>query len=113
MEVDIQIINICILKFTPSFPKIFPIHKIEALKFLLDVALLNPLLIQVLDKLLPLHPVDEWTDISAVSKERSARQVNWTSCGRQEKESPDKNVTNVSPEILMTVEGPRQCPLNK
>lgn len=54
------------------------------LKVLLDVALLDPLLIQILDELLPLHPVDEWTDVSAVSKERSARQVDRTSCGRQE-----------------------------
>lgn len=49
-------------------------------KVLLDVALLNPLLIQVLDELLPFHPVDEWTDVTAVPKEGSARQVERTSC---------------------------------
>lgn len=55
------------------------------LNVLLDVCLLNPLLIQILNELLPLHPVDKRTDISAVSKERSARQVDGTTCWRQEK----------------------------
>lgn len=54
------------------------------LKVLLDVTLLNALLIQILDELLPLHPVYKWTDVSAVSKERSARQVDRISCGRQD-----------------------------
>lgn len=56
-------------------------------KVLLDVALLNPLLIQVLDELLPFHPVDERTDVTAISKEGSARQVERTSYwgDRQEK----------------------------
>lgn len=49
-------------------------------KALLDVALLNPLLIQVLDELLPFHPVDERTDVTAVSEEGSARQVERASC---------------------------------
>lgn len=49
-------------------------------KVLLDVALLNPLLIQVLDELLPFHPVDERTDVTAVSKEGSACQVERASC---------------------------------
>lgn len=53
-------------------------------KVLLDVTLLNPLLVQIFDKLLSLHPVDKWTDVSAVSKEGSTRQVDRTSCGRQE-----------------------------
>lgn len=56
-------------------------------KVLLDVALLNPLLIQVLDELLPFHPIDERTDVTAVSEEGSARQVERASCrgDRQEK----------------------------
>lgn len=55
-------------------------------KVLLDVTLLNPLLIQILDELLPLHPVDEWTDVTAVSEEGSARQVDRTSCGDEERQ---------------------------
>lgn len=54
-------------------------------KVVLDVALLNPLLVQVLDELLPLHPVDEGTDVAAVSEEGSARQVDRTSCGDRER----------------------------
>lgn len=54
------------------------------LTLLLHFGLLNALLIQILDELLPLHPVDKWTDVSAVSEERSARQVKRTSCWRQE-----------------------------
>lgn len=51
---------------------------------LLDLALLDPLLVQVLNELLPLHPVDKWTDVSAVSKEGSACQVDGTSCKRKD-----------------------------
>lgn len=47
---------------------------------LLDFTLLDSLLIQVLDELLPLHPVDEWADFAAVAEEGSARQVEGTSC---------------------------------
>lgn len=54
------------------------------LKLLLDVTLLNALLVQVLDELLPLHPVDERTDVPAVSKEGPARQIERTSCRRRE-----------------------------
>lgn len=54
------------------------------LNILLDVTLLNAFLVQILDELLPLHPVDKWTDVSAVTEERAARQVDWTSCGRRE-----------------------------
>lgn len=43
------------------------------LKVLLDFTLLNPLLVQILDELLPLHPVDERADVAAVAEERSAR----------------------------------------
>lgn len=50
------------------------------LKALLDVGLLNPLLIQILDELVALHPVDERTDVSAVPEEGAARQVDGTSC---------------------------------
>lgn len=53
-------------------------------KVLLDLALLDPLLVQVLNELLPLHPVDKWTDVSAVSKEGSACQVDGTSCRRKD-----------------------------
>ena len=49
---------------------------------LLDVTLLNALLVQVFDELLSFHPVDQWTDVSAVAKERSARQVERSACGR-------------------------------
>lgn len=59
------------------------------LKVLLDVRLLNPLLIQILNELLPLHPVDEWTDVSAVSKERTACQVDGTSCEKGQKTRHD------------------------
>lgn len=52
--------------------------------FLLDVALLDPLLVQILDELLPLHPVDERTDVPAVAEEGSARQVDGTACEGQE-----------------------------
>lgn len=48
--------------------------------FLLDVALLDSLFIQVLDELFPLHPVDVWADVTAVAKKRSASQVERTSC---------------------------------
>lgn len=48
--------------------------------FLLDVAFLNSLFIQVLDELLPLHPVDEWAGVAAVAEERPARQVQSASC---------------------------------
>lgn len=50
------------------------------LKALLDLSLLNPLLIQILDELVTLHPVDERTDVSAVPEEGAARQVDGTSC---------------------------------
>lgn len=53
------------------------------LKVLLDLSLLNPLLVQILDELVTLHPVDERTDVSAVSEEGAARQVDGTSCGGQ------------------------------
>ncbi|TNN29553.1 hypothetical protein EYF80_060298 [Liparis tanakae] len=49
-------------------------------RVLLDVALLNALLVQVLDELVALHPVDERTDVAAVAEERPARQVDGTSC---------------------------------
>lgn len=53
---------------------------------LLDVTLLNSLLIQVFNELLPLHPVDERADFAAVAEEGSARQVEGTSCpGRDTK----------------------------
>lgn len=47
---------------------------------LLDLSLLNPLLVQILDELVALHPVDERTDVSAVPEEGAARQVDGTSC---------------------------------
>ena len=47
----------------------------------LDVTLLDALLVQVLDELLALHPVDERADVSTVAEEGAARQVHWTSCG--------------------------------
>lgn len=50
------------------------------LKALLDLSLLNPLLVQILDELVTLHPVDERTDVSAVAEEGAARQVDGTSC---------------------------------
>lgn len=54
---------------------------------LLDFTLLDSLLVQVLDELLPLHPVDEWADFAAVAKEGSARQVEGTSCSGKERET--------------------------
>lgn len=48
--------------------------------FLLDVALLDSLFIQVLYELLSLHPVDEWADVTAVAEKRPASQVQSTSC---------------------------------
>lgn len=50
------------------------------LNALLDLGLLNSLLVQILDELVTLHPVDERTDISAVPEEGAARQVDGTSC---------------------------------
>lgn len=50
------------------------------LKALLDLSLLNPLLVQILDELVTLHPVDERTDVSTVPEEGAARQVDGTSC---------------------------------
>lgn len=50
------------------------------LKALLDLGLLDPLLVQILDELVALHPVDERTDVSAVPEEGAARQVDGTSC---------------------------------
>lgn len=47
---------------------------------LLDVGLLDPLLVQVLDELLSLHPVDERADVAAVAEKRPAGQVQSTSC---------------------------------
>jgi len=46
----------------------------------LDVALLDALLVQVLDELIAFHPVDEWADVTAVAEERPARQVHGSSC---------------------------------
>ncbi|TNN47870.1 hypothetical protein EYF80_041921 [Liparis tanakae] len=51
--------------------------------FLLDVALLDPLLVQVLDELVSLHPVDERADVAAVAEERPASQVQGASCRTQ------------------------------
>lgn len=42
---------------------------------LLDVALLDPLFVQVLHELLPLHPVDDRAGVAAVAEEGPARQV--------------------------------------
>lgn len=64
---------------------------------LLDVALLDALLVQVLDELLPFHPVDERTGVSAVAEEGSACQVDRTSCGPHKNTEPSisfKNGTN-------------------
>lgn len=56
---------------------------------LLDVAFLNSLLIQVLDELLPLHPVDERAGVAAVAEERPARQVQSTSCKKKMRRRDD------------------------
>ena len=47
---------------------------------LLHFALPHVLLIQVLDELLALHPVDLGARVTAVAKERSAGEVHQTSC---------------------------------
>lgn len=47
---------------------------------LLDVAFLDSFFVQVLYELLPLHPVDEWADVTAVAEKRPASQVQNTSC---------------------------------
>lgn len=54
---------------------------------LLDFTLLDSLLIQVLDELLSLHPIDEWADFTAVAEEGSARQVEGTSCLGKDRET--------------------------
>lgn len=48
--------------------------------FLLDFTLTDPALVQVLDELLALHPVDQWAHIATVAKEGSACQVHQTPC---------------------------------
>lgn len=48
--------------------------------FSLDFALLNPALVQVLNELLTLHPVDERAHIAAVAKKSSTCQVHHTPC---------------------------------
>lgn len=54
--------------------------KCDFFKALLDLGLLNSLLVQILDELVTLHPVDERTDVSAVPEEGAARKVDGTSC---------------------------------
>ena len=51
-----------------------------SLCLLLDVALLDSFFVQVFYELLPLHPVDERADVTAVAKKGPARQVQSTSC---------------------------------
>ena len=75
---------LCCLHFLLISPSLDWFSSGVMLKVLLDIALLNALLIQILNELLALHPVDERTDVAAVSEEGSARQVYRTSCGRQE-----------------------------
>lgn len=57
-----------------------PPRQMWFLKALLDLRLLNSLLVQILDELVTLHPVDERTDVSAVPEEGAARKVDGTSC---------------------------------
>lgn len=59
---------------------IAPLPQMWFLKALLDLGLLNSLLVQILNELVTLHPVDERTDISAVPEEGAARKVDGTSC---------------------------------
>lgn len=74
------------------------LYEDPARKDLLDVSLPYALLIQILNKLLRLHPVSEWADITTVPKERSARQVDGTSCGT----TGDRRIVELDERAAMT-----------
>ena len=68
-------------KYKTSWDALEEPERTRRMSILLDVTLLDPLLVQILDELLSLHPVDERAGISAVAEESPARQVQSTSCG--------------------------------
>lgn len=82
---------------------------------LLDVTLLDSLLIEVFNELLPFHPVDERADFATVAKEGSARQVEGTSCTGKDRETTkiEKNQKEISSQNLPAGHTRRGKPLTE